>query len=284
MDNTDCRNYRAIYFLGGGGGGGFVYLGLMKAIEKAGINPEEIFWNGTSIGAFFAAALAMKAGYRETELFLEKEKNLVEGIFPSLPKIASLIVSGKTYFKNHKQLEEIAGKFFGKKTLDKIGNLNIFAADSETYELVEMNCQTFPKLPVSEAIISSVSLSSIFPPKEIKYNGKRIELIDGGLSFENPLYKSVPSGYNGKVVNIDLMQHPEAKLAASLLHNFGISRNPEENGKGKNEYPTKGIKEIKITPMISLPRLVSTSPENIRHLSEQGYREFMRMFEKYDRG
>jgi NTE family protein len=67
---SDSERPRTILVLGGGGMKGIAHVGVVKALEEAGIRPDAIV--GTSIGALVGALLAGGLGWRELSTITSK--------------------------------------------------------------------------------------------------------------------------------------------------------------------------------------------------------------------
>ena len=164
------RNFKIGLALSGGAAKGLAHIGVIKALEEAGIQVD--FISGSSIGALIGAAYA--SGIPIDTL----EKIAVDTDWKTAAKLffPGFSTSG---FVNGKRVKEFLYTFYGDK---KIENLPIpfaaTAADISTGKLYVIN-----KGSLLEAVRASISIPIVFTP--VKH--KDIFLVDGGLVNPVPI-------------------------------------------------------------------------------------------------
>ncbi|MEN8154443.1 MAG: patatin-like phospholipase family protein [Acidobacteriota bacterium] len=153
--------------LGGGSARGWAHIGVLKALDEAGIKINYI--SGTSIGALVGAVYAVD-GIKKLESFAKKItwKTIVSYVDPVLPRTG--MISGK---RINKLLEE----YFGDKEIE---DLEI------PFTAISVDIQTGNEIKISsgrivDAVRASISIPGIFTPFVLN---KRF-LVDGGIV--NPL-------------------------------------------------------------------------------------------------
>jgi NTE family protein len=174
--------------LGGGGARGCAHVGVIKALQEAGIRIDCIA--GTSIGAFVGGVFAA-GNIDELEKYLLKIKwkDVVKYMDPVLPK--------QGLFGGEK-VRTLADKMLTRHTFKNIKIPFIaVATDLETGK--EAHLQTGK---ISEAIRASIAIPGIFTP--FKKDGKY--LLDGGLV--NPVPVNVVRKMGADIViAVDLNHH-----------------------------------------------------------------------------
>lgn len=182
--------------LGGGAAYGTAHIGVLKAIEELGIQPE--FVSGTSIGSFVAALYAFGTPVEKIE---EIGLNL-----------DWLDVSGLKLSK----LGLLSNERLGQVVLDHLGDvdiedskipISIIATDICSGEKVVMNSGS-----LSEAIMASVCIPGLFIPVEM---GEKL-LVDGGLC-ENVPAETVKNMGAKDVIAVDLTTNRSYKCPDDII-------------------------------------------------------------------
>jgi len=176
-NNVNCtfeqlkdNNLKIGLALSGGAAKGLAHIGVIKALEEAGIQVD--FISGSSIGALIGAAYALGIPIDTLEkIAVDTDwKTAAKLFFPGFS------TSG---FVNGKRVKEFLYTFYGDK---KIENLPIpfaaTAADISTGKLYVIN-----KGSLLEAVRASISIPIVFTP--VKH--KDIFLVDGGLVNPVPI-------------------------------------------------------------------------------------------------
>ena len=147
--------------LSGGGARGIAHLGVMKALNEAGIKVDAV--SGTSAGAVAASFLAYGYDPEETLQILTKT-NLLKLIWPAFSK--------KGLFSIHKS-EAIYRKYLSEDSFDHARiPLRIVATN-----LNKGTATVFSSGSLSKAIMASCCIPLIFDP--VKINGETY--VDGGI-------------------------------------------------------------------------------------------------------
>ncbi len=149
--------------LGSGASRGWAHIGVLNAIDDAGITID--YLSGSSIGALVGAVYA-NGELDELERFAREITWKTVALYFDITFPGSGLISGKKIFK-------MLSGYFGKK---KIGELSIpycaVAADVVTGEEIRIDSGN-----LSDAVRSSISIPGIFAP----YKYQQRFLVDGGI-------------------------------------------------------------------------------------------------------
>ncbi len=162
------RRLRLGLALGGGSARGFAHIGVLKALDQAGIRPDVIV--GTSAGALVGAfaAAGMSAWQMETVALNVREAEVAD--FASGNKRGMLVGDGLQRFVNEAlkgaRIEALPTRFGAVTTDLRNGEIVVLRTGS-----------------VAEAVRASCSIPGVFVPREL---GGR-ELVDGGLVSPLPV-------------------------------------------------------------------------------------------------
>jgi len=187
--------------LGGGGARGFFHIGVLKGLEKLGINIDYI--GGTSMGALIGALYALykdasfverlvldtlkkyerelrvfksfstSSEIEERKLFLEKAFNFVREFYLwNIKKVRVYLIAPQPFLKIFKEL-------FGKKTFGEC-KIPFFCS---AVDLKEGKPLYIEEGLLYKAVLASCSLPGVFPPLKLK--GKI--LVDGGVLVPLPV-------------------------------------------------------------------------------------------------
>jgi NTE family protein len=153
--------------LSGGGARGFSHLGVLQALNEAGIFPDVI--SGTSAGSIVGAFYA--DGYKPLEILdiLSKNKRL-DFLSFAIPKNGLLEMNG---------MQKILEKHLRAKTFGEL-KIPLFAAATD---LNHGKIKYFHQGPLVEAVIASSSIPVVFKPYVIN----KIYYVDGGVLDNMPL-------------------------------------------------------------------------------------------------
>lgn len=171
--------------LGGGGARGFAHVGILEALNDAGIKIDII--TGTSMGALVGAAYA--AGQLQ-RFRLEAEKVRLQDI----PRLLSPSWSWSGMFSGQNVIE-LLSSFIGVET---IGELPIAYAAIAT-NLSNGNAEAIVKGSLTQAIRASISVPALFTPVTIEGQA----YIDGGASEPLPISAARALGAD-IVIGVDL--------------------------------------------------------------------------------
>lgn len=209
------------FVLGGGGKWGAVEVGMLQALDEAGIEPDLIL--GTSIGAFNGAVIADYPG-REG---VERLKGLWEevtgadlfhaGFFNRAFRVATL----KPSLHETRELRDLIEHAIHPET--RIEDLPVpFQCVAASIE--EVADHWFDSGPLVEAVLASSAVPALFPPVEI--DGQHF--YDGGLVDSVPLGRAVALGadvvYVMQVGRMEAPLRPPERIYEAALISFEIAR------------------------------------------------------------
>lgn len=209
------------FVLGGGGRWGAVEVGMIQALDEAGIAPDLIL--GTSIGAFNGAVIADYPGRRGVERLtgfweeMTRTDLLQTGFIDRAIRVATL----KPAIHETDELRRLVEHVIHPDT--KIEDLEIpfqcVAASIENFAE-----HWFDRGPLVDAVLASSAVPALFPPVQI--GGENF--YDGGLVDSVPLGRAVELGadvvYVLQVGRIESPLRPPERLYEAALISFEISR------------------------------------------------------------
>ena len=209
------------FVLGGGGKWGAVEVGMLQALDAAGIQPDLVL--GTSVGAFNGSVIADKPGAegveRLTNLWIEIARSnvLQGGTLERVKNVATL----KPSLHETSELRRLLEQVHAKDQL--IEDLPIrFQCVAACIERAAEHWFTTGLL--IDAILASSAVPALFPPVEI--GGEHF--YDGGLVNSVPLTRAVELGadvvYVLQVGRIEAPLRPPERLHEAALIAFEIAR------------------------------------------------------------
>ncbi|MGA7097091.1 MAG: patatin-like phospholipase family protein [Acidimicrobiia bacterium] len=209
------------FVLGGGGRWGAVEVGMLRALDEAGVRPDLIL--GTSIGAFNGSVVADTPGpdgvLRLTELWQEIGRSgLLQGSrLDRLKNAATLQPALHDTSELRDLLERVHDP--GKR----IEQLSIpFQCVAASIERAAEHW--FTEGPLIDALLASSAVPALFPPVEI--DGEHF--YDGGLVNSVPLARAVDLGsdviYVLQVGRVESSLRPPERLYEAALISFEIAR------------------------------------------------------------
>ena len=178
--------------LGAGGARGYAHIGVLKALEEAGIRPDLL--NGSSIGAIIGGAYALyreaaqleklaaelvgRANIRYFNVFrfsTGSHRFLANWLIDAACDVSALRASVYSHRRNRRALEFI----FGRHTFaDTLIPFSAVAVDLLSGEVVSIG-----EGPLVDGVLPSISIPGIFPP--VERDG--MLLVDGGVLAEVPV-------------------------------------------------------------------------------------------------
>jgi predicted acylesterase/phospholipase RssA len=247
---------------GGGGIRGIAYIGVIRYLEQIGLLKNIKYFNGSSIGSFYALALVL--GYTAKELYslayiIQFDKMFSTSIFnfwkknsyssdEYINKCIKNIISYK-YHENlsFKELFDINNKYLTINVTNATKNIGC-----------HMSHETHPNMPIWIAIRMSVSIPYIFPP--VKYEDDYY--IDGVISCNFPFYL-----YNNQTVLVlYLSAKQENPISSSFL---GLFRSCIRSiNSGSLQY-CKNIINIDVSKYNVIER--NLSEDDIEYIIRTGY-------------
>jgi NTE family protein len=229
--------------LGGGAARGLAHLGVLKALEEAGIHADYVC--GTSAGSIVASLYA--GGYSWDEI-AEVQRALDWGDFvqPVFPKLGLV---------RAEKLEKRLQALLGDRTIE---DLNIpFRA--VTVDLVNAEPYVIDSGPVARAVRASCSIPGIFEPVEL--DGR--VLVDGGVLNDVPVDVCLEMGADFVVavdLNADIVQ---AKKPDNIFNVIMFSFAVMARGCRRN-YRAEGSKNVRVIT----PNLADFNYYNLKRLDE----------------
>ncbi len=163
----EMRNPKIGLALGSGGARGFAHIGLLKELDKEGIQVDYIAGSsmGALMGCFYASGSDLELLEKVSLQF--KRKYFLDWTVPKMGFVAG------------KKIEEYIRLFTKNKRIEDLSiPLAVIATDIEKGEKV-----VFREGPVYEAVRASIAVPGIFVPKRI---GGRL-LVDGGVVDRVPV-------------------------------------------------------------------------------------------------
>jgi NTE family protein len=209
------------FVLGGGGRWGAVEVGMIQALDEAGIEPDLIL--GTSIGAFNGAVIADYPGREGVDRltgFWEEVTGadlFQTSFFDRAKRVATL----KPALHESWELRSLLEKAIHPET--RIEDLHVpFQCVAASIERSAE--QWFTEGPLVDAVLASSAVPALFPPVEI--DGEHY--YDGGLVDSVPLGRAVQMGadvvYVLQVGRIESPLRPPERLYEAALISFEIAR------------------------------------------------------------
>lgn len=209
------------FVLGGGGRWGAVEVGMIQALDEAGIEPDLIL--GTSIGAFNGAVIADYPGREGVERLTGFWKEVTgadlfqTGFFDRAIRVATL----KPAIHDTAELRALVEHAIHPDT--RIEDLQVpfqcVAASIENFAE-----HWFDKGMLVDAVLASSAVPALFPPVVI--DGE--SFYDGGLVDSVPLGRAVALGadvvYVLQVGRIESPLRPPERLYEAALISFEIAR------------------------------------------------------------
>lgn len=209
------------FVLGGGGRWGAVEVGMIQALDEAGVVPDLIL--GTSIGAFNGAIIADYSGKEGVERLTGfwKEVSGTDLFQSSFFDRAKRVATLKPSLHETQELRAQVEKAIHPDTL--IEDLHV------RFQCVAASIETatehwFTRGSLVDAVLASSAVPALFPPVEI--DGEHF--YDGGLVDSVPLSRAVQLGadtvYVLQVGRIESPLRPPKRLHEAALISFEIAR------------------------------------------------------------
>jgi NTE family protein len=178
--------------LGSGGARGFAHVGVIKALEDAGVVPDIV--TGSSSGAVVAALYAGGRGARELErIALEIETG----------DLVDFALFGKGWVKGE-ALQEFVNRMVGERPIERLAKpFAVVATEAKSGRMTVFN-----RGDTGLAVRASSSVPNLFVPPVI--NGE--EYLDGGLSSPVPVKLARAMGAD-IVIAVDVSWFAQARNA-----------------------------------------------------------------------
>ncbi|WP_370943234.1 patatin-like phospholipase family protein [Amycolatopsis sp. cg5] len=181
------------FVLGGGGSLGSMQVGMLRALDEAGIRPDLAV--GTSVGSLNAAVLATGSATESAERLRKIWSQMTRHeAFPGgvLSQVRTLRHT-KTHLFPNTGLAAIIDEHLGEGSTfeDAKMPLGVVVTDVETAEPVLVRAGT-----LKPALLASAAIPGIYPP--VEHDGRL--LYDGGLVANVPMRQALAMGAKSLVV------------------------------------------------------------------------------------
>ncbi len=208
------------FVLGGGGRWGAVEVGMLKALDQAGVAPDLVL--GTSIGAFNGSVIADDPGSDGVKRLADfwdevSGADLFKGWFGRYKNMATL----KPAIHDTSEMKALLERLHGPSRL--IEDLTIpFQCVAASIERAAEHW--FTSGPLVTALLASSAVPALFPPVRVGDE----HFYDGGLVNSVPLTRAVDLGasvvYVLQVGRVESPLRPPRRLYESALISFEIAR------------------------------------------------------------
>jgi NTE family protein len=212
---------KTAFVLGGGGKWGAVEVGMLQALDEAGIVPDLVL--GTSIGAFNGSVVASTPGSEGVESLTKlweeiADSDLLKGdFFDRVKSVATMQPAIQSPAAIRSLLESVHG--VDARIEDLTLPFQCVAAHIEN-----ASEHWFKDGPLIDALLASSAIPAIFPPVEID----GAHYYDGGLVNSVPLTRAVDLGATRvfvlQVGRIESDLRPPQRLYEAALISFEIAR------------------------------------------------------------
>ena len=194
MPPASRRSPKIGLVLGSGSARGWAHLGVLKALQEAGVRPDIVC--GSSVGALIAAVYAAKEIDRFTDWILALDRRKIFQFMDF--RWSGGILKGDRLMKSMQH-------YFGRTTIEEC-QLPFAAVSTDLYTGAEVWLR---RGPLVDAVRASIALPGLFTP--VATQGRW--LVDGGLV--NPVPVSVARALGADVViavdlNADIMRRRQA--------------------------------------------------------------------------
>jgi NTE family protein len=174
------------FVLPGGATLGAVQVGMLQALDDAGIRPDVVL--GSSVGALNGALIAFEPGAaglsRLESLWLSVRRH---DVFPVSPGLALGAIFGRqSHVVNPSRLRRLIARHVGDARIEEATiPLHLLATDLRTGDPVVLSAG-----PLVDATMASTAMPGIFPPVPI--DGRL--LVDGSVADDTPVATALKLG------------------------------------------------------------------------------------------
>lgn len=181
------RQAKTAFVLGGGGRWGAVEVGMLKALDEAGVEPDLVL--GTSIGAFNGSVISSRPGSEGVAQLADlweriSRAGILSGsLFSRMRNVATFKPAIHDASEIRRMLEEVHGENARIEDL-KLPFQCVAASIERAAE------QWFSSGPLIDALLASSAIPALFPPVEIAGE----HYYDGGLVNSVPLTRALDLG------------------------------------------------------------------------------------------
>jgi NTE family protein len=263
------RGFQVAFVLGGGGVLGAHEVGMMQALDEAGIRPDLVL--GTSVGALNGALIAADLNTSMERLLRVWRHGAAAEAFGGsvLGRMATLARSG-THLHSNEPLRKVLRELLPVERIEELAvPFQCVAASIE-----RAAAHWFTKGPVVPAVLASAAVPGLLPPVRVG----REHFFDGGLVHSIPVGRAVRLG--ARTVYVLHVGHIERPLEAP--------RRPWEVGMVAFEIARRhrfAEEMVSLPPEVTvhvLPAGVEGGPRGSDR-SQLRYRDFSRIDEHIER-
>lgn len=221
------------FVLGGGGRWGAVEVGMLRALDEAGITPDLVL--GTSIGAFNGSVVADTPGREAVERLTQLWHDIADGELFDTAFVDRLrnLTAFRPSIHGTESLRRVLSEVHGPTRLIEDLPIPFQCVAASIESAAEHWFDTGPLIP---ALLASSALPVLLPPVEI--DGEHF--YDGGLVNSIPIDRAVELGattiYALQVGRIESPLRPPRRLYEAALISFEIARR-HRFGTGRRRLP-----------------------------------------------
>ena len=186
--------------LGGGGALGFAHIGILMALEEAGIYISVV--SGASMGSIVGAMYAYGYSSQEMIEIIEKEK------LYKLSKIFNLNLFNRHGISNHKKVKKLLNNIFPINHFDSLKHF--FALSMTNFIKLETEYACSGDL-LKEKIMASAAIPSVFEPVVID----GVTYVDGSIMNNLPIEPI--KGKCRKVIMIDVTAASKKRITSGRI-------------------------------------------------------------------
>lgn len=226
MELKDSHNYENLIFEGGGVRG-FAYIGAILKLEEMDLVKNFKRFSGSSVGSLFAVLLCI--GFTGKELLsLSTELDLTLPSKCGCSKLYSIWNNMGVYPLT--KLEKTIRNVLERKVNPNITLFDLYEKTKKDLVIVVTNLNkkrgvylhhiTFPHVKLIDAILSSISVPTVFQPRKMKYTGTDDYYVDGGVIDNYPIwvFNDLNKLEQGRIDEIDKESDiPSTTLGLKLL-------------------------------------------------------------------
>lgn len=260
------RKPRTAFVLSGGGNLGAIQVGMLRALQERGIEPDVVL--GCSVGALNGAAYAQTPDMSGVERLAEHWRGIgAYSLMPSsrIPPALQLVRKGRSLHDNEGLRQSLEALLGADCRIEDLA-LPFQCVTVDVDDAIE---RWFAEGPVIPAILASAALPGVFPPVEL--DGRRYA--DGGIVNNVPIARAVELGCREiYVLHVGPHGRPDHELKRpldGLILAYWVARN-SRFARDLADLPD-GVEAV-ILPPGQRPEIRFDDFSRTEELMEQGYR------------
>lgn len=222
MRDRTRRKPRVAFVLSGGGNLGAIQVGMLRALQEHGVEPDVVI--GCSVGALNGAAFALQPDLRGVERLAEHWCGVgAYSLMPSsrMPPALQLVRKGRSLHDNDGLRQSLEALLGADRMIEDL-QLPFQCVTVDVDDAVE---RWFTDGPAVPAILASAALPGVFPP--VTLDGHRYA--DGGIVNNVPIARAVELGCREiYVLHVGPHGRPDHELRRpldGLLLAYWVARN-----------------------------------------------------------